>query len=330
VSALDSNIQILTFTVERNYAGWRIDKYLSQKIRRASMERIHEIIERDVSPVNQQENETKLMPSTLIWPGQTFEIRRRMREEPSVPGVEALKEIYIDDDILVVDKPAGLPIHPTARYANNTLTAQLKTKYAAQFGESFQAAPAHRLDRETSGLVICGRTLEASQKMMRLFHDGHVKKEYVALVEGHPPDDIFEINAPIAPGTELVRIAVRIDTVVGKEAITEFKVEKRFERKTEPFSLLRCFPKTGRQHQIRIHLKTAGFPIVGDKMYGPDPMFFDAFSKGTLEESAWQQLRLKRHALHAAVLHIEHPRTKVMQRFEAPIPDDMTEFMESL
>jgi len=118
---------------------------------------------------------------------------------------------------------------------------------------------------------------------------------------------------------------VRIDPD-GKPARTEFQVERRFEKDGAPFALLRCFPRTGRQHQIRIHLQQAGFPLVGDKMYGPDPMYFDRFSKGTLEDEAWQRLRLERHALHAASLSFPHPRTKQPMRFESSLPHDLASF----
>src|SRR5207248_587502 len=115
------------------------------------------------------------------------------------------------------------------------------------------------LDRETSGIVVCGRTLEASQRLMESFSSGEVKKQYLAIAEGHPPHDTFEVDAPIAEGTELIRIAVRIDAS-GKPAHTRFQVERRFERDGATFARVRAFPTTGRQHQIRVHLKTAGFP----------------------------------------------------------------------
>jgi len=168
----ESEIVEMHYTVEGNYAGWRLDKYLMQKIRR-----------------------------------------------------------------------------PRAR-AFNTLVGQLVEKY----GPGFEAHPAHRLDRETSGLVVCGRTTVASRRLFELLSRSEVSKEYLAIVEGHPPDQ-FEVDAPIAEGTEQIRIAVRIDRVEGKPAQTRFKVQQRFERAGEPFALVRCYPRSGRQHQIRIHAR---------------------------------------------------------------------------
>lgn len=311
------SIVLVRYTVEANYAGWRLDKYLCEKIRRLSRTRVQEIIEHDLV------FERRLKPSTSVWPGLSFELRRTVFAEPTVPPPEALVELFQDEALLVLNKPAGLPIHPTARYHHNTLVEQLKLKY----GPGFRADPAHRLDRETSGLVVCGRTLQACQRLMKSFMSGVVKKQYLAIVEGHPPLNRFEVDAPIAEGTELIRIAVRIDEREGKPSRTRFEVERRFTRDGADFALLRCFPETGRQHQIRIHAQRAGHPLVGDKMYGPDPGYFDRFSKHGLEPEAWAKLRLPRQALHAATLELPHPSTGAVTRFTAPLADDLLAFL---
>jgi 23S rRNA pseudouridine1911/1915/1917 synthase len=305
----------LPFVVEPNYAGWRLDRYLSEKIRRLSRERLHGIIQRGVLC-----EERRLKPSTPVYPGLTFRIRRPASQEPETPT--ALPVLFQDDWLLILDKPAGLPIHPTARYHKGTLVSLLRER----FGEAF-AEPAHRLDRETSGVVVCGRTTESCRVLGRLFVSRDVHKEYLALCEGHPPEDSFHVDAPIAEGTELIRIAVRIDPVAGKESRTRFQVLQRFSRDGAPFALLRCLPETGRQHQIRIHLREAGFPLVGDKMYGPDPGYFDRFSKRCLEPEAWVRLRLPRHALHAAHISFPHPGTGRSVSFESPLPEDLQDFI---
>jgi 23S rRNA pseudouridine1911/1915/1917 synthase len=160
---------------------------------------------------------------------------------------------------------------------------------------------------------------------MRAFQSGAVHKQYLAVVEGHPPD-AFLVDAPIAEGTAEVRIAVRIDARAGKPALTRFAVERRFVRDGAPFAVLRCFPETGRQHQIRVHAREAGFPLVGDKIYGPDPGYFDRFSKHCLEPEAWARLRLSRHALHATRLAFPHPATGAPLAFESPMPPDLSDF----
>jgi 23S rRNA pseudouridine1911/1915/1917 synthase len=306
------------FTVEPNYAGWRLDQYLCEKIRRLSRTRVQQIIK------NSLVSERPLKPSTPVRPGLTFRLRRKMLEEPDTPEADEVTELHRDEWLLVVDKPAGLPMHPTARYHKGTLVSLLRERY----GPDFRADPARRLDRETSGLVVCGRTLESCQRLMRSFVDGEVHKEYLAITEGAPDEDEFEVDAPIAEGTEFIRIAVRIDQAEGKHARTRFRVERRFERDGAPFALVRCFPKTGRQHQIRIHLREAGFPLVGDKIYGPDEGYFDRFSRRCLEPEAWERLRLPRHALHAARLTLPHPGTGQAISFESELPADLREFCD--
>jgi 23S rRNA pseudouridine1911/1915/1917 synthase len=304
----------VSFTVEPNYAGWRLDLYLCEKIRRLSRVRIQRILRTAVVST------IPLKASTRVWPGLTFRLRRRALAEPRTP--ENLREVYRDEALLVLDKPAGLPIHPTARYHHGTVVSLLLRQHGAQF----QAAPAHRLDRETSGLLVCGRTAAASRALSRAFQEGAVHKEYLAIVEGWPKDDSFGVDAPILEGTKLIRIAVRVDAS-GRPARTRFVVLQRFYRGTERFALLSCLPETGRQHQIRVHLQCAGYPLVGDKMYGPDPGYFDRFSRHCLEPEAWERLRLPRHALHAAKLSLVHPVSGQRAVFTAPLPEDLSSFL---
>jgi 23S rRNA pseudouridine1911/1915/1917 synthase len=305
----------IEFVVEHNYAGWRLDRYLCAKIRRLSRTRVQRIIAQSLVA------DRPLKPSSVVTPGLRFRLRRRATEEPPTP--DEVPELYRDDWLLVLDKPAGLPIHPTARYHKGTLVTLLRDRYP------FQADPVHRLDRETSGVIVCGRSTEACRIMMRAFAGAEVHKEYLAITEGAPVEDAFEVDAPIAEGTDLIRIAVRVDATVGKPARTRFQVLRRLQIKGEPFALLRAFPQTGRQHQIRIHLREAGFPVVGDKMYGPDAGYFDRFSKHTLEPQAWDALRLPRHALHAARIELSHPGTQQRVAFESPLPSDLVAFLES-
>jgi 23S rRNA pseudouridine1911/1915/1917 synthase len=307
----------IPFTVEPNYDGWRLDLYLCEKFRRLSRTRVQRIIERELV----QEGGRLLKPSTKLQRGMTFRLRRRVMDEPETPA--ELPELYRDASIIVFDKPAGLPIHPSARYHLGTLLGRV----AEIYGKDFQADPAHRLDRETSGIVVCARDTETSRRLMRLFAGREVHKEYLAVVEGAPAEKEFSVDAPISEGTELIRIAVKIDFENGKPARTRFRVLERFERDGATFALVHCFPETGRQHQIRIHLQRAGFPLVGDKMYGPDSGYFDRFSKHCLEEEAWARLRLPRHALHAARIAFPHPTHGKELVVEAPLPVDLKDFI---
>jgi 23S rRNA pseudouridine1911/1915/1917 synthase len=318
------NTHAVEFVVEHNYAGWCLDRYVGQKLKRLSRMRIQALIRKQLP--------APLKPSTRLRPGMRLCFWHTLPEEPSVPAPEALTEVFEDEDLLVLDKPAGLPVHPSARYFHNTLLAQLARRYAPRPSpcalQPFQLpCPAHRLDRETSGLLVCTKNRNASQEMMRAFASSCVHKEYLAIAEGHPPRECFSVNAPIAEGTPSIRIAVRI-SAEGKPASTQVEVLRRFHRQGSPFCLLKCTPLTGRQHQIRVHLKHLGFPLVGDKIYGPDEMYFDRFSKRCLEPEAMERLRLPRHALHASLLCFKHPRTQKPMRFESALPEDLRGFLE--
>ncbi len=307
-------IVLVPFVVEANYAGWRLDKYLCEKIRRLSRTRIQELIRRSLVAG------VPLKPSTHVWTGLAFQLKKPAEAEPDVPSIAMLREVHVDAHLLVVDKPPGLPVHPSARYQRNTLTAQLKERYG------FRAEPAHRLDRETSGLLICCRTALASRKLGIAFRDGCIAKEYLAIVEGWPSGD-FEVDAPILEGTVLIRIAVQI-AAGGRPAKTRFAVLRRFLRGGRRYALLQCTPTTGRQHQIRVHALHSGFPLVGDKIYSVDPACFDRFSKGLLTDADRNRLQLSRHALHAASLEFAHPETGKATSFCSPLPKDLAEFMD--
>lgn len=307
---------LIPYCVEHSCDGWRLDQYLSHKIRRLSRTQVQALIKKSLV------SEKPLKASSRVKTGLEFHLRRAVQNEPETPT--EVPELLSDDSILILDKPAGLPIHPTASYYKGTLVTILRARYPGGFPPS----PAHRLDRETSGLLVCGKSSLVCRKLMEIFVSHQVKKEYLAIVEGHPKHDAFDIDLPIAEGTEKIRIAVRIDFEVGKPSQTHFEVVKRFERDGAPFSLVRCFPKTGRQHQIRVHLREAGFPIVGDKMYGPSEEYFDRFAKRCLEPEAWLRLRMGRQALHAAALNLPHPMTREPIRVESPLPADMQAFLD--
>jgi len=304
------------FTVEANYDGWRLDRYLKEKIRRLSRERVQHLIEHRL----ECEGGRTLKPSTRVAPGLVFSLLKDVEPEPEVPIAFGI--VHDDGELLVVDKPAGLPVHPTARYSENTFTTAARHRFPDR-----KVDPAHRLDRETSGLLACGSAPEWTKRLKRAFADGVVAKTYLALALGEPREARFTVDAPLAiTGASAVRVRMHVSPG-GQPSITDFEVlERRVAPDGAPVTLLACRPRTGRQHQIRAHLHHEGLPLVGDKIYGPDENIFDRFMRRALTDDDRVLLRLARQALHAWKLELPHPRTGERIQLEAPLPDDLAAF----
>ena len=312
------------FRVELNYAGWRLDRYLSEKIRRLSRTKVQQLIKEHLV----HDGPRPLKQSTIVWPGLEFRLKRRRDPEPECPRDYGV--VYEDEDLLIVDKPAGLPIHPSARYYVHTLTTVLRERQPA--GEKWDIA--HRLDRETSGIVVCGKRPEVTRTLKMAFERaGTIRKEYLAIVHGWPAGDVREIDLPLALLDHPLRVKMGVlPEPEGKPSLTGTRVEKRFHAdvpwRGPELALVRCFPRTGRQHQIRVHLAAIGHPIVGDKIYGPSDRYFADYADGVLSEEARAELVLERHALHAAAITLPHPRDGRALRVEAPLPVDMRTLVE--
>ena len=307
------------FEVERNYRGWRLDAYLQQKLRRLAPEKLAYVIAHRL----EHEEPTPLTAETAVWPGLRFALVREVEPEPEVPLHFAVT--HDDGALIVLDKPAGLPVHPTARYLAHTLTALARTRWPER-----KVDPAHRLDRETSGLLACGAAPAHTARLKAAFAAGQVEKTYLALCEGWPAEDRFEVDAPLAlTGASLVRVRMHV-AAGGAAARTGFEVlGKRTTPDGARLALLACAPRTGRQHQIRAHLAHAGLPLVGDKIYGPDEAIFDRFTRREMTGADRTRLRLDRHALHAWRLALPHPVTRARASFEAPPPADLTALWEA-
>lgn len=217
--------------------------------------------------------------------------------------------------LVVVDKPGDLAVHPSARYLHHTLTAWLaKRDPVAQRDSAVRANPCHRLDRETSGVLVCASG-PAERRWKTAFQEGRVAKEYLAVVRGIV-DQPFTVDAPLALQGErgLVRIRMIVDPA-GQQSITDVApVRVDVQRRR---SLVRCVPRTGRQHQLRAHLAHAGFPIVGDKIYAMGDEWFDAFTRFALTDAQRAALEHPRQALHCARVALDD------EAFEAPLPDEL-------
>jgi len=245
--------------------------------------------------------------------------------------IRVLPVLYEDADLLVVNKPPGLVCHPTKPDGRSSLVEQLRLRA----GPSSAPHLVNRLDRETSGLVLVAKRRETASELGKLMENRRVEKEYLAIVHGHPQETRGRIEAPLGPDPDSP-VAVK-DRVVagGAPACTDYEVLVRFVRPVprrpdprwwgdenatepdpaardeeappapQPFALVRLWPRTGRKHQLRIHLAHLGHPVVGDKLYGGDPLLYLAFAQDRLTAADRARLILPAQALHAAALRFE-------------------------
>jgi len=228
----------------------------------------------------------------------TVEIPAPPPAEPD-PAPAAFAVRYEDDDLLVVDKPAGVVVHPARGHASGTLSQALAG--VAGGGEEGRAGIVHRLDRDTSGLLVVARSAEAHRRLKHALQAREITRGYVALVEGRPPARTGTIEAPIGRDRR-VRTRMSTDTDAPRDAVTHFAVAEALPRTT----LLDVRLETGRTHQIRVHLEAIGHPVVGDPEYG---------TAG--------RLGLGRQFLHAARLAFAQPFTGASIDVDSPLPDDL-------
>jgi 23S rRNA pseudouridine1911/1915/1917 synthase len=308
-------IMPLALRVPAECDGWRLDHFLKQRIRRLSRTKICTIIESQVWLSNGR----KPRPALAVRAGDTIHIDRPAPIEPEVPREFPI--LASDAHFMAIDKPAGLPMHTTAKFWKNTLVAILRERFPE---EGLQIC--HRIDRETSGVLLIARTREAASFLKRAFAARAVKKTYLALVHGIPAPSSGVIDAPMR------LIESRSHLMMGCEpdglpAVTRYRVHTVFAR----HALVEASPETGRQHQIRVHLAHIGHPIVGDKLYGAsEQAFMDYCDSGMTPALLTLFDGLPRHALHAARLIFPHPETKEMITVESPLPDDLGDYMKGL
>lgn len=305
-------------------AGMRLDRFVQSQLKRTSRTRAQQIIALGCySP-----DARRLRGNDRVKPEQCVLLWRAPWDEQA-PDVD-IAVLYEDDHLVAVNKPAGIPVHPTARYHKSTVVKLLE---AARGGESLRLS--HRIDRETSGALLLARTPEADRRVKWQFEERDtVTKRYLAITWGAPEEDRFRVESPLMlDAASRYKVKMRVAPEgSGLSARTAFEVlgRRASEVTGRRYALVRCSLETGRQHQIRVHLASLGLPIVGDKLYGPDEGLFARGADGVLTDEDRAALELPRHALHAEELELDHPMEPRRVRIVAPLPADLEAFWARL
>lgn len=323
-AAVPEGSVVTVLRVPPELAGMRVDRFVQTQLKRTSRTRAAAIVARGAygpegRPLRAGDR-VRAEQLVMLW---------RAPWDEQAPDI-TLPVLYEDEHLLAVDKPAGTPVHPTARYHKSTVVKLLE---AARGGERLMLS--HRLDRETSGVLLLARTPYADRTVKVQFEARErVLKQYLALTWGWPERDEFRVALPLElDPVSRYKVKMRVARAgTGLASATGCEVLGRRARPGDGrrYALVRCTLESGRQHQIRVHLAATGTPVVGDKLYGPDDALFARGADRTLSEDDRVALELERHALHAEILEIDHPVTGERLRIRAPLAPDLDAFWQAV
>jgi 23S rRNA pseudouridine1911/1915/1917 synthase len=290
----------LRLEVPSTAAGIRLDRFLAEPL--GSRARAQSLIDSSRVRVDGRVRQKR----HLLEPGEVIEVEPDEQLPPVAASVEVPFGIaYEDESLLVVDKPAGVVVHPARGHWTGTLAQALAGRIAGG-EEAWRAGIVHRLDRDTSGLLVVAKSDEVHRKLKAALAARRIRREYLALVEGRPPARTGTVDAPIGRHRR-ERTLMSIDTDDGREARTHFTLERALPEA----SLLGIVLDTGRTHQIRVHMAAIGHPVCGDPQYGTPGLY-----------------GLERQFLHAARLAFEHPATAEPVDVFSSLPEDLAAALE--
>jgi 23S rRNA pseudouridine1911/1915/1917 synthase len=337
---------IVTHRVGSNQHGIRLDQFLKTHYKSRSREQLKEAIQNGLISIHRNQGPRsqmgRLKPSSQLVGEDVVKVLIQRRAEPPVNF--NYRVLHEDETLLILDKPAPLPVHPAGRYFFHTLLTHLRTRgFTLNLPEEGEFFLVHRIDKETSGVLILAKSREVCAGLTEQFRKRTTQKRYIALIHGHLAESPLEVSSPLGKDRHS-EIRLKMAHVPlqegGLSSSTEFKELARYDS----FSLIECFPKTGRQHQIRVHLAEIGHPIVGDKLYSiPEKealRFYEPVSKNSAQDDEQnlaprdippalaEKLLMPRHALHASKVRFQHPLTSETVEFESPLPEDFLSFME--
>ncbi len=299
-------INMQTLNVTDSYAGERLDKFLSETLEDTSRSDVQSRIKSGEITVN----DVIVKPNYKLKTDDVITVHeRQLVESEIVPEDLNLDIVYEDEDVAVVYKPRGMVVHPAAGHASGTLVNGLMYQLKSLSGINGELRPGivHRIDKDTSGLLMVAKHDVAHRHLVEQLIDKTVTRKYIALVHGVITHDKGTIEAPIGRNTKNRQDMAVVDN--GKDAVTHFNVLERFK----DYTLIECFLETGRTHQIRVHMQYIDFPLVGDPKYG---------RRKTMDTDG--------QLLHAALIGFTHPMTEKELVFEAPLPEFFEEILEDL
>jgi 23S rRNA pseudouridine1911/1915/1917 synthase len=324
---------VRSFRATPDDAGRRLDHFLTSALENISRVRVQELISQDKVRVNG----ATARPSLKLRGGEVVEVIGEATRAPmkAEPEDIALDIVFEDEYLAVVNKPAGMTVHAGAgdqERNRGTLVNALLFRFQQLSGVGGETRPGivHRLDKDTSGLMVVAKNDEAHRKLAAQFASRQVSKKYVALVMGWPPE-----KGSIA--SEISRDRLRPTRMTtrragGRAAVSHFRVTRKLETPYGKFALLEVSIETGRTHQIRVHLSSLKHPVVGDALYGAPRVLRARTAVMSRRAGAVEQeeLSLRRNFLHAAVLEFVHPATREHMRFERPLPAELEKFLKQL
>jgi 23S rRNA pseudouridine1911/1915/1917 synthase len=338
---VDPESVVTVFRVPPENAGMRVDLFLQAELHRTSRSRAAQIVK----------NSAYDMTGKRMRPGARLQAEARIvlwrpPWDEDAPEVD-IPVLYEDAELMAVDKPAMMPVHPTARYHKSTLIVRMKNARPGEF-----LSLGHRLDRETSGLLLLTRSPSCDRSLKRMLEDrAGIEKVYLAIVRGAPNQREFvvELGMMLDPHhstkvkmcvssrsealyskTRFRVLGVRCRRPLALESVAGDAATPALADKAATYALVECHLETGRQHQIRLHLAHKGYPLVGDKLYGQDDGIFARGADGELTDDDREHLELPRHALHAHRLALPHPTLGHALHVESPLPKDLQTFWDSL
>ena len=313
-----------TFVVKARMEGKRIDAYLTSRYQDYSRSVMQKVIDADAVLVNGK----TVKASYKVREGDEIHVwLPELADDIPTPEDIPIGVVYEDEALTVVNKPAGMVTHPAKGHWSGTLVNALQFHFDTLSTLAGEHRPGivHRLDRDTTGLLIVAKDDLAHKNLALQFEQRTIRKEYLALVMGVPQRDSDYIERTIGPHpTHREKMAIRLPEDGGKEAVTFYEVLERFRG----FAMVRCKPRTGRTHQIRVHLTHVGLPIVADKLYGSR----DRLTLGDLLTAVApdaEHVLIDRQALHAHTLCFDRPLDGRPLSLNAPLPADMARTLEA-